>query len=141
MLFRSTRTVVAVVSFGVPRGEVAEAPEIDGAAEASALSDTLGRPGLSATVPEDWRVTAATFDSQGTENWTVAYAPPGDSGFLRVAQGFDADDAWVAEVLRGNRSTGTVDAGGVSWDEYRVADPASSGNVSYALVTARKSVG
>src|SRR3546814_5428642 len=87
MLFRSTLIVVAVVIFGVPRGEVAEAPEIDVAAEASALSDTLGRPVLSATVPEDWRVTAAPFDSQGTEHWTVAYAPPGDSGFLRVAQG------------------------------------------------------
>lgn len=130
-----TLIVVAVVIFGVPRGEVAEAPAIDVTAEAAALSETLGRPVLSAEVPETWRVTAATFDGQDTETWTVAYAPPGDSGFLRVAQGFDADDAWVAEILRGNRSAGTVDAGGLTWDEYRIADPANSGNVSYALAT------
>jgi hypothetical protein len=131
-----TLLVVAVVIFGVPRGEVAEAPAIDPAAEASALSNTLERPVLSATVPEDWRVTSATFDSSDFQNWTVAYAPPGDSGFLRVSQGFDADDAWVTEILRGNRSAGTVDAGGVAWDEYRISDPEGSGNVSYALSTA-----
>src|SRR3546814_6486486 len=41
-----TLIVVAVVIFGVHRGDVAEAPEIDVAAEASDLSDTLGRPVL-----------------------------------------------------------------------------------------------
>lgn len=131
-----TLGVVAVVIFGVPRGELAERPQVDVAAEADALADTLGRPVVAATVPDDWRVNSAVFDSTGIETWTVAYAPPGESGFLRVAQGFDADEAWVAELLAGNRSTGTVEAGGVTWDEYRIAEPASSGNISYALATA-----
>lgn len=130
-----TLGVVAVVVLGVPRGEPVQAPSVDVAAEAEALADTLGRPVLAPTVPDEWRVNSARFDGTGIEEWTVAYAPPGESGFLRFSQGFDADDAWVAELLAGNRSVGTVDVGGVTWDEYRISDPAVSGNVSYALAT------
>lgn len=127
--------VVAVVVFGVPRGEPEERPAIDVAAEAEALSATLDRPVLAATVPDGWRVNTATYDSGGIADWTVAYAPPGDSGFLRVAQGFDADDAWVSELLSGTRATGTVEAGGLTWEEYRIPEPAGTGNISYALAT------
>lgn len=131
----ATLAIVAVVVFGVPRGTPAPTPEIDVAAEASALSDTLGRPVLVASVPDDWRVNSAVLDSETVETWTVAYAPPGDSGFLRVEQGFDADEAWVTERVAGTRASGTVDAGGITWDEYRIPDASTAGNVSYALAT------
>ncbi len=130
-----TLAIVAVVVFGVPRGEPAPPPPIDAPAEASALSDTLGRPVVAADVPDDWRINSATYDAGEIATWTVAYAPPGKSGFLRVAQGFDADDAWIAELLAGSRTSGTVTAGGTTWDEYRIDDPSAAGNVSYALAT------
>ncbi|MFJ6651970.1 DUF4245 family protein [Microbacterium sp. NPDC091313] len=131
----ATLAIVAVVIFGVPRGQPAPQPTIDVASEASALADTLGRPVLVAQVPDDWRVNAATFEDGEISQWVVAYAPPGESGFLNVAQGFDADEAWVTETVAGSRVTATTDIGGVSWDEYRIDDPSRAGNVSYALAT------
>jgi hypothetical protein len=131
-----TLAIVAVVIIGVPRGTPAPQPEVDVAAEASALSDTLGRPVLAPVVPADWRVNAATYQDGLVPEWTVAYAPPGESGFLNVAQGFDADEAWVTEIVAGSRSTGTSEIDGVTWDEYRIADPSRAGNVAYALATA-----
>jgi hypothetical protein len=132
----ATLAVVAVVIFGVPRGQPAPQPTIDVAAEASALSDTLQRPVVVAEVPDDWRVNAATFEDRGVSEWVVAYAPPGDTGFVNVAQGFDADEAWVTEIVAGNRVSATTEIDGVTWDEYRIDDPARAGNVSYALATA-----
>lgn len=131
----ATLAIVAVVIFGVPRGQPAPQPAIDVADEASALSDTLGRPVLVADVPDDWRVNAATFEDDQVSEWLVAYAPPGESGFLNVAQGFDADEAWVTEIVAGSRVTATTDIDGITWDEYRIDDPARAGNVSYALAT------
>ncbi|MGP3536241.1 DUF4245 family protein [Microbacterium sp. RD1] len=130
-----TLVVVAVIVFGVPRGEPAERPRIDVAAEATALSETLARPVLIADVPEDWGVNVASFESEAVDAWTVGYVPTGSKGFLRVAQGFDADEAWTAELVAGNRSVGTATIDGIAWDEYRIADPADAGNVSYALAT------
>jgi hypothetical protein len=127
--------VVAVVIFGVPRGEPADRPEIDVAAEAAALSDTLQRPVLTPVVPDDWRVNAASLEGASVEAWTVVYVPDEGRGFLRVAQGFDADEAWPVELLAGTRPDSTVTIDGIQWEEYRVTDPSRTGNVSYALST------
>lgn len=127
--------VVAIVVLGVPRGEPAERPPIDVAAEAAALSDTLQRPVLTPDVPDDWRVNSATLQADTIDAWTIVYAPDDSAGFVRVAQGFDADEAWTAEVVAGNRPNGTTTIEGIVWEEYRVSDPARAGNVSYALAT------
>lgn len=127
--------VLAVVIFGVPRGEPAPRPEIDVAAEAAALSETLDRPVLTPEVPDGWRVNGASVQGEAVSAWTVVYVPDEASGYLRVAQGFDADDAWPVEVLGGERPDGTVSIAGLEWDEYRIADPSRAGNVSYALGT------
>jgi hypothetical protein len=130
----ATLAIVAVAILGVPRGTPAAAPAIDVSAEASALEDTLGRPVVDPGLP-DWRVNAARVEGEGVDAWTVVYAPADQAGFIRVAQGFDAGETWVAEVLGGARPTGTVEIGGVEWDEYDIADSAGAGNVSYALAT------
>jgi hypothetical protein len=130
----ATLAVLAVVIFGVPRGEPAERTPIDVAAEAAALESTLGRTVLSPEMP-GWRVNAASLQGSTVEAWTVVYAKLGDSGYVNIAQGFDADDAWPLEILAGARPDGTVTIGGVQWDEYRIAQPDDARNVSYALAT------
>ncbi len=57
------------------------------------------------------------------------------AGFLRIAQGFDADPAWTARELGGASVDDTVTIDGVEWDRYDIADPARAGNISAALST------
>lgn len=131
-----TVAVVLVVYAAVPRGTPAPRPEPDVAALAADLSDDIGRTALAPTLPEGWRVNQATVEGQGgTEAWTVVYVRSGELGFLRVAQGLDADEAWVAQVLDGAPSTETTEIDGVEWDVYRPRDPDRAGNISYALAT------
>ncbi len=128
--------VVAVIVFAVPRGEVAERPAIDVetlAAEASVIYD---REVIVADVPEDWRVNAASVDATGGSTaWVTVYAPRSEGGFVRVAQGFDADEAWARSLLRGATPQDTVTIDGREWTTYRFGNPDSSGNVTYALGT------
>jgi len=132
----ATVAVVVVVYAAVPRGTPAPRPEPDVAAEAAALSDDLGRPVLAPTLPEGWRVNQATVEGQGgTQAWTVVYVRSGELGFLRVGQGFDADEAWAGQLLSGARSTETTEIDGIAWDVYRPSDPDRAGNISYALAT------
>lgn len=126
--------ILAIVIFGVPRGEPAERAPIDVAAEAAAVEDSLGRTVLSPEMP-GWRVNVASLEGATVTAWTVVYARKGESGYVNVAQGFDADESWPLEVLAGTRPTGTVTIDGIEWDEYRIADPDSARNVSYALAT------
>ncbi|QEW03637.1 DUF4245 family protein [Microbacterium lushaniae] len=127
--------VVAVVIFGVPRGEIPDPPPIDVTAEAAALSETLQRPVLDPDLPDDWRVNAASLEGGSVDAWTVVAVPSGTAGFLRVSQGFDADESWPLELLAGTRPDGTVTIAGIVWEEYHVSDPSRAGNVSYALGT------
>jgi hypothetical protein len=130
-----TVAVVAIVAFGVPRGTPATPDRIDVAAEAEATSEVLGRPVLAATVPDDWFINSARLEGDSVETWTVVYAPDDDRGFLRVAQAFDADEAWVAETLSGAQPEDTVTIDGVTWDEYRLTGADETDNVTYALGT------
>ena len=130
-----TLAIMFVVVVGVPRGQLADAPQIDVSAEASALSSTLNRPVIDPAIPESWRVNAARIEGASVDAWTVSYAPDDAAGFLRVAQGFDATESWPVEVLRGAGSSETVTIDGIVWDEYSIADSSRSGNISYALGT------
>ncbi|WZH35929.1 MAG: DUF4245 family protein [Microbacterium enclense] len=132
-----TVAVVFVIIAAVPRGEPAPRPEPDVPALAADLAGDRGRPVLSPSLGEGWRVNQATVEGVGgTEAWTMVYVKSGESGFLRVAQGFDTDEAWVGQVLDGTRSTETVDIDGITWDVYRPANPSGTGNIDYALATA-----
>lgn len=132
-----TVAVVLVVIAAVPRGEPAPRPQPDVPALAAELSADLGRPALSPALPEGWRVNQAMTEGQGgTDAWTMVYVRSGESGFVRVAQGLDAGEEWVAQILGGARSTETIDIDGIAWNVYRPSDPERAGNISYALSTA-----
>lgn len=131
-----TIAVVLVVVAAVPRGEPTPQPAPDVPALAADLEAERGRPVLSPSLRDGWRVNQATTEGVGgTEAWTMVYVRSGESGFLRVAQGFDADEAWVGQVLDGTRSTETTEIDGITWNVYRPANPSGTGNIDYALAT------
>lgn len=131
-----TVAVVLVVVAAVPRGEPAPRPQPDVPALAAELSDDLGRPALSPALPDGWRVNQAMTEGQGgVEAWTMVYVRSGESGFVRVAQGLDTGEEWVAQILGGARSTETIAIDGIDWAVYRPSDPERAGNISYALST------
>lgn len=128
----ATLAVVAVLIFAVPRGEPAPRAPIDVAAVAQQIGAAEGRLVVAPDAPEGWRVNSAKIDDVGSARaWTIVYAP--ETGFLRIAQGFDVDAAWPARVLAGADVEGTVTIDGVTWDRYAIDDPARSANISGAL--------
>jgi hypothetical protein len=130
-----TLAVVAVIIFGVPRGTPPEAEPIDVAAVARSVESAEGRPVIVPEVPEEWLVNRASIEGDATPAWTIVYVPDETTGFLRVAQGFDADPAWTSRVLNGAAVDDTVTIGGIEWDRYDIADPSRAGNISAALST------
>lgn len=129
----ATLGVVLVIALIVPRGDPTPPAPIDATAVAKQAASSYGRTVVLADVPSSWRVNTAGVD--GDETWTVTYAPKDDPGFVRVSQGFDADEAWEVRLLNGAASTGTVDIDGITWTVYEIADPSRAANVSYAIGT------
>ncbi len=129
-----TLAVVAVIVLAVPRGDSAAPAAIDVASVAKEVASGYDRTVIVPVVPAQWRVNGASVTGDADPAWTIVYVP-GDSGFLRVAQGFDAGEDWEARVLRGAAPDGTVTVAGLQWNRYEIADPARAGNVSYALGT------
>ncbi|WP_434970118.1 DUF4245 family protein [Microbacterium sp. bgisy207] len=131
-----TLGVVAIVIFAVPRGEPAPQEPIDVEAVAREVSLTLdGSTALVPAVPDSWLVTSATVAGEDPRTWTVLYVPDGDAGFVRVAQGFGADQTWATRELSGADPAGTIVIDGVEWVEYDIPDPARAGNISAAIST------
>lgn len=122
--------VVAVVYFGVPRGSLPDPEEADVAAAAQSASAAIGHPLLVPVVPENWRANSARLEGS---MWRVVYAPP--SGYVRVAQGVDADAGWATKVLGGFAPSGSVTVDGIAWDEYTIPAAARTDTVSYAIST------
>ena len=131
----ATLAVVAVIIFAVPRGELPPAEPIDVAAVAQSIEDAEGRTVIVPEVPEEWIVNRASVEGEATSAWTIVYVPDKEAGFLRVAQGFDADPAWTTRVLSGATVDGTVTVEGVEWDRYSIPNPERAGNISAALST------
>ncbi|MCR2762279.1 DUF4245 family protein [Microbacterium sp. zg.B48] len=131
----ATLAVVAVIIFAVPRGELPPPRPIDVAAIAQNIESSEGRSVIVPDVPEGWLVNRASIEGDSTAAWTIVYVPDEASGFLRVAQGFDADPAWPTRVLSGASVDSTVSIEGIEWDRYRIPDPARAGNISAALST------
>ena len=130
-----TLAVVAVIIFAVPRGAPPEAAPIDVAEVARSVETAEGRTVIVPAVPEEWLVNRASIEGDSTAAWTIVYVPDETTGFLRVAQGFDADPAWTTRVLSGASVDGTVTIDGVEWDRYDIPDPSRAGNISAALST------
>lgn len=133
----ATLAIVLVIVFAVPRGTAPEREPIDVGAVAARIGDTEGRTVVAPDMPEGWVVNGAGIEGVGSERaFTVVYAPAGeeDRGFLRIAQGFDADEAWPARVFSGAAPQDTVTVDGITWDSYTL-DPSRTGNISVALAT------
>ncbi|MGZ8804786.1 MAG: DUF4245 family protein [Microbacterium sp.] len=130
-----TLGVVAVIIFGVPRGTPPPADPIDVATVAQGIEEAEARTVIVPAVPADWLVNRASVEGDSTSAWTIVYVPNEQSGFLRIAQGFDADPGWTSRVLSGAEVEDTVTIGGVEWDSYDIADPSRAGNISAALST------
>lgn len=134
----ATLAVVAVIIFAVPRGTPPPQEAIDVAAAAERVSNGEGRTAIAPELPGEWVVNRATIEGDGVVRaWTIVYAPADEDvrGFLRVAQGFDADEAWPSRVLSGSAPVRTVTIDGIEWDRYE-PDPSRTGNISVALSTA-----
>lgn len=132
-----TLVVVAVIVFAVPRGTPPPAEPVDVAAAAARVGDAEGRVTLTPAPPTDWVATRASVDGDGSiAVWTVLFTPTSEEvpGYLRVAQGFDADAAWPARMFSGAAPQKTVTLGGVRWDRYDL-DASRTGNISIALAT------
>lgn len=133
----ATLAVVVVIVFAVPRGTPPEREAIDVAAVAEGVADSEGRIVIAPEMSGAWIVNRAGIEGDGSVRaFTVVYAPAGEDerGFLRVAQGFDADESWPARVLSGAAPQGTVTIDGIAWDRYEL-DPDRTGNLSVALAT------
>lgn len=126
-----TLGVVAVIVFAVPRGTPPAAEPIDVAAVAAGIAEVEGHGVVAPDVPEQWRVNSARLEGDSPRTFTVVYAP--EQGFVRVVQGFDADEGWPSRVLRGADADGTVTIDGVTWTRYDIPDAERAGNVSAAL--------
>lgn len=131
-----TVAVVAIVIFGVPRGERVEEPSVDMASIAQDVESSMDRPVLVPELGDFWRVNAAALEGGATAVWKVTLAPAAEDerGFISVAQAFDADAAWAPHVLNGFAATDTLRIDGLDWDVYDLPENTEN-NVTYALGT------
>lgn len=104
-----------------------------GADAQSAVEEPLAIPGL----PETWTANRAEFvaaPADGVARWEIGLLTP-EGQFIKLVQGIDANDSWVAEQVRSARAEGTASIGGLRWDRYDRRDVEDPGNVAFALVT------
>jgi hypothetical protein len=133
----ATLAVVVVIMFAVPRGTPPEREPIDVAAVAESIAASEERTVITPEMSDGWVVNNAGIEGNGSVRaFTVVYAPAGEDqrGFLRVAQGFDADEAWAARVLSGSAPQDAVTIDGITWERYDL-DPDRTGNITVALAT------
>lgn len=131
-----TLAVVAVVVFGVPRGEPATEHQIDVAGVAADVESTMDSPVLVPEIGDFWRANAAELQGGAISVWNVTFAPADEDqrGFIRIAQAFDADASWAPQVLNGTAATDTTSIGGLEWDVYSLSGKTEN-NVNYAIGT------
>lgn len=131
-----TLAVVAVIVFGVPRGEPASERAVDVAGIAADVETTMGSPAIVPQLDDFWRVNAAELQGGATRVWNITLAPADENerGFIRIAQAFDAEASWAPQVLGGTAPTDSTRIGGRDWDVYSVAGKTEN-NVDYAIGT------
>lgn len=131
-----TLGAVAIVIFGVPRGEPASSPSIDLAGIAANVESSTDRTVLRPEL-DGWRVNAAELESGSPLVWDVTIAPSSQTerGFIRVAQAFDADASWAPQRLNGIAPTDTTRIDGREWDVFEINSAQQNANISYAIGT------
>ncbi|QAY60944.1 DUF4245 family protein [Microbacterium protaetiae] len=127
--------VVLLIVLIVPRGSMDESAPVDVASVANEAMSSYDRAIVVPQVPDTWRANAARVTGDATPTWSIVYATGEKSGFLNIAQGFDADSAWDARLLSGATADGTVTIDGLEWTHYAIRDSERAGNVSYAIAT------
>ncbi|WP_295013207.1 DUF4245 family protein [uncultured Microbacterium sp.] len=131
----ATVGVVLLIVLIVPRGNFDGSGEVDLGTAAKNAQSSLNRPVLVPTIPSNWRVNKAVLVDGKPTVWDITVAPKAQNarGYAHIAQAFDADADWALTPLRGTAPKGTVSIGGRTWDQYSIANPSQSGNVTDAL--------
>lgn len=131
-----TLAVVAVIVFGVPRGQPASEREIDMVGIAADVESTMQSPVIVPELDDFWRVNAASLQGGAISVWKIALAPAAEDerGFITVAQAFDADASWAPQALSGTAATDTTRIGGLEWDVYALGSNTEN-NVNHAIGT------
>ncbi|MDZ8202204.1 DUF4245 domain-containing protein [Microbacterium sp. SSW1-59] len=128
-----TLGIVAVIILAVPRGDL-PATDVDVAETAAKVESGDDADLIVPDLPDTWRVNSALVDAEdAVRAWTIVYVPESGRGYLRVEQGFDADDAWASRVLRGAEIEGTETIDGITWDRYDVSGAGETGNITQGL--------
>ena len=114
--------MVAVIIIMVPRGERVPPPPIDVPAIAANVETSMQRPVLVPELGEFWRVNRAELEGGSTVVWDISLgaADKDASGFLRIAQAFDADASWAPQRLNGIAATDSVRIEDRNWDVYEL---------------------
>ncbi len=133
-----TLAIVVIIIFVVPRGTPSAKDPIDVPGIAADVASSVGRAAVAPDLGEGWVVNLAQLDDTGgLRAWNVVFAQDEQHGvgFLRVAQGFDADPAWPTRVLGGAAVGQTMTVDGIVWDRFEITDPSRAGNITGAIST------
>jgi hypothetical protein len=137
--------MVAVLVLVVPRVSSVSGPPVDVHATAVEVKEQSGWPIVEAVgLPEGWTTTSARYvrTTGGFPTWHAGYQTPSGT-YVAVEQTLDPSRAWVEAQTNRAPKTGTLEAGGRTWEKYErdtkvqnslVLEPESSGQLT-TLVT------
>lgn len=102
-------------------------PEVDVAQTAAEASREAGYPVVDPQLEEPWHANFARWNAGATDGvafWEVGYVTP-SGGFITVTQTGDSNPTWLAQRTDSAPATGSVEAGGATW-ETRVSRAADA---------------
>ncbi len=123
--------LVAVLIAVVPRVNGVSQPPVDVAGASVAFARDSGWPlERPENLPDGWTATSVRFVSStdGLRTWHAGYQSP-TGNYVAIEQTKDATDKWVEAQTNRAARTGSVEAGGRTWDTY-----VRSGKVQNSLV-------
>lgn len=123
--------LVAVLIAVVPRVNGVSQPPVDVAGASVAFARDSGWPlERPENLPDGWTATSVRFVSStdGLRTWHAGYQSP-TGNYVAIEQTKDATDKWVEAQTNRAAMTGSVEAGGRTWDTY-----VRSGKVQNSLV-------
>lgn len=112
--------IMAVLFFAVARVNTLSRPNVEVTTVATTVARETGWPIVVPTgLPDGWTVSNVRFltSTDGLRAWHVGYqTPAGD--YVAVEQTMGATDAWIAAQTNRAPKIGTVEAAGLTWDQY-----------------------
>jgi hypothetical protein len=112
-------------------------PTVDYRAVGATAQGSVDQPLAVPELTAGWSANRAELfgaPADGVTRWEVGFLTP-DGEYIALTQGIDANDSWLADVVRSARASSTESHGGLTWDVYDRRDVPDAGNVEYALVT------